>query len=82
MASAWANAFAEKIQDEIEAGNINPFVKLEVTQSEDLSIERSIPLSSYLLAGSSIFLLFAVFVILFIKPKIGTLMYADFLIGG
>ena len=70
LASAWANAFVEKVQPEIEAGNINQFVKLEVTQSENLPKERSIPLSSYLLAGSCIFLLMAVFIILFIKPKI------------
>ena len=69
LASAWVNAFAEKIQDEIEAGNINPFVKLEVTQSEDLPIEKNVPLSSYLLSGASIFLLIAVFFVLFIKPK-------------
>lgn len=69
LASAWATAFAEKIQSEIEAGNINPFVRLETTQSTGLPIERSIPLSSYLLFGASIFLLLAVVVILFLKPK-------------
>lgn len=69
LASIWANAFVEKIQSEIETGNINSFVKIEVTQSEELPKERSIPLSSYLLTGSSGFLLLAVFIILFTKPK-------------
>jgi capsular polysaccharide biosynthesis protein len=69
LASMWAEAFAEKIQQEIEAGNINAFVKVEVTQAKSLPKERSIPLSSFLLAGSSGFLLLAVFVILFIKSK-------------
>ena len=69
LASAWANAFAEKIQDEIQTGNINPSVKLEVTRSEGLPIERSISLSAYLLAGSSSFLLLAVFVLLFTKQR-------------
>jgi len=69
LASLWANEFVEKVQAEIDAGNINEFVRLEVIQSDDLPIERSIPLSSFLLAGSSSFLLLAVFVILFIKPK-------------
>src|SRR5688572_19239204 len=69
LASTWANAFAEKIQTGIEAGNINPFVKIEVTQSTDIPTERSIPLSSYLLASTSLFLLFAIFVALFIKRK-------------
>ncbi len=69
LASAWANAFAEKAQAEIQAGNINEFVKLEVTQSANLPKERSIPLANYLLTGTSSFLLLAVFFILFIKPK-------------
>ena len=36
LASAWATAFAEKAQAEIEAGNLNEFIKLEVTQSANL----------------------------------------------
>lgn len=69
LASAWANAFAEKAQAEIEAGNLNEFIKLEVTQSANLPKERSIPLANYILLGASGFLLLAVFAILFIKPK-------------
>lgn len=69
LASLWATEFVEKVQAEIEAGNVNQFVKLELTQSEDLPIKRNIPLSSYLLAGSSIFLLILVFFALFTKPK-------------
>ncbi|MDP1548485.1 MAG: hypothetical protein Q8L87_20930 [Anaerolineales bacterium] len=70
LASAWAQAFAAKVQTEIEAGNINEFVRLEVTQSANLPKERSIPLSVFLLAGSSSFLLLAVFFVLFIRPKV------------
>ena len=69
LASTWANAFVEKTQAEIAAGNINEFVKLEVTQSKGLPKERSIPLSGYLLAGSIGFLTVAVFVVLFVKPR-------------
>ncbi len=69
LASVWANAFVEKTQAEIEAGNINQFVKLEVTQSANLPKERSVPLSGYLLAGSAGFLTLAVFAVLFMKPK-------------
>ncbi|MBC7877138.1 MAG: hypothetical protein H7Y59_08220 [Anaerolineales bacterium] len=72
LASAWAEAFVQKVQKvvaEIDTGNINQFVKLEVTQSENLPKERSIPLSGYLLAGSTSFLTLFVFVMLFIKPK-------------
>jgi capsular polysaccharide biosynthesis protein len=69
LASAWANAFVEKVQAEITAGNINEFVKLEVTQSENLFVRRSIPLGSYLLLSSLGFLTLAAFIVLFIKPK-------------
>lgn len=69
LASAWAIAFVEKAQAEIGAGNFNEFIKLEVTQSEKVPTERSVPLSGYLFAGSIGFLTLAVFVVLFIKPK-------------
>lgn len=69
LASLWATKFVEKVQAEIEAGNINEFVKIEVTQSGNVPVERSIPLSSYLLAGSSIFILISVFFVLFTKLK-------------
>jgi len=69
LASTWANAFVQKTQAGIAAGNINDFVKLEVTQSEGMPKEHSLPLSGYLLAGSLGFLTLAVFIVLFIKPK-------------
>lgn len=69
LASAWAKAFVEKTQAEIATGNINEFVKLEVTQSEGLPKKRSISLGAYLLAGSTVFLTLAAFIVLFIKPK-------------
>ena len=69
LAAAWAQAFVEKVQNEIQAGNINEFVKLEVTQSENLPQERSMALGEYLLAGSIGFLILAVFTILFVVPK-------------
>lgn len=70
LASAWANAFSIKVQAGIDAGDINEFVRLEVIQSENLPTERRTPLSGYLLSGSFGFLTLAVFVILFIKPKL------------
>jgi capsular polysaccharide biosynthesis protein len=69
LASAWAEAFVAKAQAEVEAGNINEFVKLEATQSKNLPKERRVPLSGYLLAGSIGFLTLAVFAVLFVKPK-------------
>lgn len=69
LASAWANAFVEKAQTEIKAGNLNEFIKLEVTQSAKLPKERSLPLSHYMLIGVLSLLFLAVFIVLFIKPK-------------
>jgi capsular polysaccharide biosynthesis protein len=69
LASAWAEAFVTKAQADVEAGNINGFVKLEATQSKNLPKERSIPFSGYLLAGSIGFLTLAVFAVLFVAPK-------------
>lgn len=69
LASAWANAFVEKTQTEIQSGNLNEFIKLEVTQAADLPKERSIPLANYLLTGVSGFLLLSVFFVLFFKQK-------------
>ena len=69
LASAWAEAFVQRTKAEIETGNINGFVKLEVTQSAGLPVERRTPLSGYLLAGSIGFLTLVSIVILFIKPK-------------
>ncbi|MEW6401817.1 MAG: hypothetical protein AB1649_08465 [Chloroflexota bacterium] len=69
MASAWATAFVVKAGQEIASGNVNEFVDIELTQSAKLPVQRSIPLSGYLLAGSIGFLTLAGFTILFIKPK-------------
>lgn len=69
LASAWANVFVERTQAEIEAGNLNEFIKLEVTQSADLPTERSISISTYLLVGASGFLVLAVLVVLFVRAK-------------
>ncbi|HMU92446.1 MAG TPA: hypothetical protein PKE35_09075 [Anaerolineales bacterium] len=65
LATTWAKAFVAKTEADVASGAINEFVRLEATQSESTAKERSIPLSSYLLAGSIGFLTLAVFVLLF-----------------
>jgi len=69
MASAWADAFVQRVQAEVELGNVNEFVKVEATQSQNLPVERRVPLSGYLLAGSAGFLAIAVFAVLFVNPS-------------
>jgi len=69
LASTWAQVFVDAVQDQVDSGTVNKFLRLEITQSQNLPTERSIPLSGYLLAGSFGFLTLAVFAVLFIKPK-------------
>ncbi|MFN8384093.1 MAG: hypothetical protein U0V02_19315 [Anaerolineales bacterium] len=69
LVSAWAEAFTLKIQSEVETGNINEFVKLELTQAVKLPKQRSISLGEYMLAGAMTLLTLAVVIVLFIKPK-------------
>lgn len=68
MASAWANAFVQRVRTEVELGNVNEFVKVEATQSQNLPAGRRVPMSGYSLAGSAGFLVVAVFVVLFVNP--------------
>lgn len=69
LATTWAEAFIAIAKADVASGAINEFVRLEATQSESIAKERSIPLSSYLLASSIGFLTLAIFALLFIKPK-------------
>ena len=69
LASVWANAFVRRVQAEVESGNVNEFVKVEATQTQNLPVERRVPLSGYLLAGSVGFLAIAVFAVLFVNPS-------------
>jgi hypothetical protein len=68
MASAWANAFVQRVQSEVDLGNVNEFVRVEATQSQNLPAGRRVPMSGYLLAGSAGFLVVAVFAVLFVNP--------------
>jgi capsular polysaccharide biosynthesis protein len=69
LASAWAEAFVVKVQSDVQSGNINKFVKLELTQAQNLPEQRSISLGEYMLAGSMSLLTLAAFIVLFTKPK-------------
>ena len=69
IASSWAKAFVAKVQSEVQSGNINEFVKLELTQTQNLPKQRNISLSEYMLAGSMSLLTLAAFIVLFTKPK-------------
>jgi capsular polysaccharide biosynthesis protein len=66
LASAWAGAFAEQASTMIGAADgLNSFIEVTVTQSENLPVERSAPLSSYLFIGAIVFLAISSMLILF-----------------
>jgi len=66
LASIWAQAFAEKVRENVaNAEGLNSFIQVEATQTENLSVERSIPLSTYLLTGAILFLALSAILILF-----------------
>ena len=69
LASAWAQGFVELAQQKINSGEINPFIQLEVTQSADLPVERSEPISTYLLIGALAFSAVSAFLVLFLGRK-------------
>jgi capsular polysaccharide biosynthesis protein len=69
LASKWTESFVQKVQAEINDGDVNEFVRLEATQSTNLPVERSLPLSAYLFAGSMGLLTLGVFILLFTRTK-------------
>jgi hypothetical protein len=69
LASKWTESFVRKVQAEINDGDVNEFVRLEATQSANLPVERSLPLSAYLFAGSMGLLTLGVFILLFTRTK-------------
>jgi capsular polysaccharide biosynthesis protein len=67
LASAWALLFEEKVREEIaNSDGLNSFIKVDATQAENIPVERSIPLSSYLLTGAALFLALSAIGLLFL----------------
>jgi capsular polysaccharide biosynthesis protein len=69
LASSWAQGFTAETQRKVEAGELNAFIQLEVTQSADLPVERSEPISTYLLIGALAFSAISAFLVLFLGRK-------------
>ena len=68
LASVWATAFAEQATAKIGAADgLNSFIEVTLTQSENLPLERSVPLSSYLFIGAIGFLAISSILILFFR---------------
>ena len=70
IASTWSKAFSEQASAKIgQSGGLNSFIQVDVTQSADLPIARSISLSTYLLAGVLTFMTLAALGVLFFHKK-------------
>ncbi len=66
LASAWAQAFEEKVRENVASSEgLNSFIQVNATQTEKLPVERSTPLSSYLMTGAIGFLFLSVLYFLF-----------------
>ncbi len=66
IASTWARLFTEEVNKKAAASDgLNPFIRVEPAQVENLPTERSLPLSTYLLVGAIGFLAVSAFAVLF-----------------
>jgi capsular polysaccharide biosynthesis protein len=66
LAAAWALIFTEKVREAVAtSGGLNSFIQVNTTQTENLPVERSIPLSQYLLVGSIALIFLSSFFVLF-----------------
>jgi capsular polysaccharide biosynthesis protein len=66
LASAWAVSFEGKVQENVAASEgLNSFIRVDATQAENLLVERSMSLSTYLLVGAILLLTFSVLFLLF-----------------
>ncbi len=71
LASAWAVLFTQKVKENIAGSQgLNSFIRADATQIQNLPVNRSISLSTYLLSGAIAFLaLSALAVLFFLKPQ-------------
>jgi len=70
LATAWALSFEAEVQENVaNSEGLNSFIRVDATQTENLPVERSISLSTYLLSGAILFLVFsAIGILFFSKP--------------
>ena len=71
LASAWAQAFATEVQVEVadSSSGLEQYITAAPAQTENLVTHRWVSLSTYLLAGSIVFLAFSAFCVLFFDLK-------------
>jgi hypothetical protein len=66
LASSWALAFEEKVRENIaNSDGLNSFITADATQAQNILVERSVPLSTYLMLGAIVFLALSAIGVLF-----------------
>lgn len=67
LASAWALAFTEQVQVQVEAQTgLNSFIRVEAVQAQDIPVERRVGQGAYLLAGAFGLLALGALLVLFL----------------
>jgi uncharacterized protein involved in exopolysaccharide biosynthesis len=71
LAAAWAQAFEAKVRENVaNSQGLNSFIQVDATQTENLPVQRSSSLGTYLLTGATFFLaLSAIGILFFSKPQ-------------
>lgn len=70
LAEAWALLFEEKVRENIaNSDGLNSFIEVDATQTEDLPVKRTTPLSRYLLSGAVLFLVLSATGVLFFSKQ-------------
>ena len=71
LAATWALAFTEQAQADMAAQvGLNPFVRVDAVQVEDLPVYRRVSRGTFLLSGSVGFLMVSALLVLFVKPRV------------
>lgn len=66
LAGKWAMAFTEQVQEKVaDSDGLNSFIQVDATQTKAPTVERNVPLSTYLLSGAIAFLALTALAILF-----------------
>jgi len=66
IASTWARLFTDEVNAKVaNSDGLNPFIRVEMMQAENLPTEPSLPQSTYLLIGAIGFLAVSAFSVLF-----------------
>jgi capsular polysaccharide biosynthesis protein len=68
LAGEWATLFAQKVKENVATSQgLNSFIQVDATQTENLPVDRSTHLSTYLFGGAILFLALSAIGVLFLN---------------